>query len=242
MKYFHPQFAPMSKAYESLKNTISVFKDEKKDLDIMSTNNTGEHISNPLEFGCAWEIEKLSQKMRLEFVTYIISMLSNQNKFKNLTIDERSLINHFDNNDTAFDPSDVVEYFDNKFDSNDLTVRVYDQILATARRSLPWNLGKQIHEVERFGKDSSGIVLSFRRGYSERNTNTTTELIKLLRIIYCDRNPLYVTAIQLDIGDTLTKDDLGFCEHMRAYQNGKLKIKFETKERADEICKLLLGD
>ena len=242
MKHFHQQFTPMSKAYESLKNTISIFKDEKKDIDIMCPNKTGIHISNPLEFGCAWEIEKLSNKMRLEFVTYIISVLSTQDKFKNLMIDERSLINHFDNNDTAFDPSDVVEYFDNQCDSNDLTVRVYNQILTTARRSLPWNLGKQTHEVERFGKDSSGIILSFHRGHLERNTNTTTELIKLLRIIYCDRNPLYVTAMQLDIGDTLTQDDLGFCENMRAYQNGKLKIKFETKERADEVCDLLLGD
>jgi hypothetical protein len=35
MKHFHPQFAPMSKAYESLKHTISVFKDEKKDIDML---------------------------------------------------------------------------------------------------------------------------------------------------------------------------------------------------------------
>ncbi len=241
MTHFHPKYHPLSKAYESLQNTISVFKDEKKDLDVMSYK-TSEHISNPLEFGCAWEIEKLAPKMRIEFITFIVSTLSENEKFKNLRIDERELVNNFDDTDATFDPSEVVDYFNWRCDSTDLKVRVYDQILATAKRSLPWNFGKQIHEIERFGKDDSGIVLSFHRGHSERNSNTTTELIKLLRIIYCDADPLSVDAAELREGDELTQCDLPFCISMKSYKNGKLKIKFETKDRADEVCELLLGD
>lgn len=241
---YYPRFSPLSTAYESLQNTLLVFKDEKKNLDVILPEKTDEHISNPLEFGSAWEIEKLAQKMRMEFITYIISSLSSQDRFKNLRIDERELVKHFDDGSSGFDPYRVVEYFNDQCDLKDagLKVKVYDQILATARRSIPWNMGKQIHEVERFGKDDSGIVLSFRRGYSERNSNTTTELIKLLRIIYCGANPLHVSDIQMCEGDELTQCDVYFCDSIRAYKNGKLKIKFATKERADEVCELLLGD
>ena len=209
----------------------------------------GNWFYNPLEYGPRSTVKKALHECKGEFIGFIITQLSKSDRCKNVIIDKDKIIKQFgigygsfEKYGSGFRAQDVVNCFTELYDSCDMESAVYNQILLTARRTLPWHFSEKNTEIKRFGKDESGIILRHYDGYHGANENPTTELIKLLFITYEGVSSLSAKTFEVDAGDTLTKSNLPFCQNLKAFKNGNLKIKFETKEMADEVCELLLGD
>lgn len=207
------------------------------------------YFSSPLEYGPRSTIDKAIRDCKEDFIKFIIRELGKAERFKNMIIDEDNILKQFGigygsikKYGDGFKAQDIVDCFKDLYDTNNIEQVIHNQILTTAKRTLNWHFGDTTKEIKRFGKGDSGIVLRHYDGYNGANESPTTELIKLLFIKYEGVSSLSAKTFDIDVGDTLSKSDLPFCENLKAFKNGNLKIKFATKERADEVCDLLLGD
>lgn len=244
-------FDTLTVAYEDLSATVVRLGQFKNHIDQDFNMENDKWFHNPLEYGPRRAVESAMHDCKEDFVKFIIRQLSESDRFKNCIIDEDKILKLFgigyasvEKYGPGFNAQNVVDCFKELYDNEDLEQITYDQILATAKRSVPYSLVSHAAiytDIRRFGKDESGVVLNHCI-YSTDNSNYTVALIKLMFIEYSDVSSLSAKHIFIEPGKKLTKSELPFCESMIAYKNGNLKIKFATKERADQLCKLLLGD
>ena len=102
-------FKPLMVAYESLQSTICVFKDQKPAVGDI-TKDICEYISNPLEFGEVWNIEKSSDKMRMDIIQMITETIMYQDRFKNRIIHRDEFVESYSRLD-GINPGEIIDKF-----------------------------------------------------------------------------------------------------------------------------------
>lgn len=242
-------FDTLTVVYDDLCSTAHRLSRFKNIIDADFKKEDDINFINPLKYGPHNAVKNAMHDCKEDFIKFIIRELGKAERFKNMIIDEDDILKQFgigygsvEKYGDGFKAQDVVNCFKKLYDTDDIDLVLHNQILSTAKRTLPWNFSEKNTVIKRFGKDDSGIILRHYDGYNAINDSPTTELIKLLFIKYEGVSSLSAKTFDIDVGDTLSKSDLPFCENLKAFKNGNLKIKFATKERADEVCVLLLGD
>lgn len=242
-------FDTLTVAYDDLDATIVRLGQYNSHIKQDFNSKDDKFFYSPLEYGPRNAVKSALHDCKGEFIKFIIQQMSKSDRCKNLIIDEDTILKLFgigygsvEKYGSGFKAQDVVDCFIELYDRDDMESVVYQQILKIARHTRPWHFSEKNTEIKRFGKDNSGIILRHYDGYTGNKDNPTTELIKLLFITYEGVSSLSAKNIEVDAGDTLKNSDLPFCESLKAFKNGNLKIKFRSTKRADEVCKLLLGD